>query len=725
MSNDKSLLIRINGDAEGLLKEFNNIKKETQTLQDGLSSIAKNSAIAFAGLSAAITLTISSFRSAEQAQLRTEAVIKSTGAAAGITAEEITKMASGFEAVTTFADDTIQSGQNLLLTFTNIGKDIFPQATEAMLNMSTALGQDLSSSAIQLGKALNDPIQGVSALSRVGVQFTDAQKEVIKNLVETNRVAEAQAIILKELEKQMGGAARAAANGTGVFFQLKNSFDNLFESIGKGAFETLEPFIKKIKEVIDELRKNEPLLELTGKILVFGAAITGLIAILASLGVGLFTLRAAFLALGVIASPIGIAVIAIGTAAIYAATHLEALNAVVTAIQAAWQVASNFITTASNNVKIAFNELQVQAKELRLSMLEAIPGDFYVAEIAKIRAEISSLQDANNALMESNNAVGKSFDQIYDEISAEKMKEKLDAEAAAAFEARERALQAELDQREAHNATKLAQQQAYNEAANVSATAQAEIDKAQQELNAIKDLQFLKERDVIRQVQLKQHIEAMKKIRDKGLSEEKLQENKTNDEIREAKEKFRQDELKFQKKFGQDSLDAAASLGSKLFGQSSGLAKSLFLLSKGQALAEIAINTSRAATAALAFPPGPPISYAYVAGAVAAGAVQAANVVSTVFTGASDGALVGDNSGGFALGDRHPFMLERGELVVPRRNFDEVIEATARSRGMIAGQETNAGNGNSVTVHIDMSENAAQFITARQYENSRLGIDRA
>ena len=75
---------------------------------------------------------------------------------------------SSLSEVTRFEDDAIVSGQNMLLTFTNIGKDIFPQATEAMLNMSTAMGMDMQSAATMLGKALNDPIAGMTALGRAG-----------------------------------------------------------------------------------------------------------------------------------------------------------------------------------------------------------------------------------------------------------------------------------------------------------------------------------------------------------------------------------------------------------------------------------------------------------------------------------------------------------------------------------------------------------------------------
>jgi len=100
-------------------------------------------------------------------------------------------MADSLQRVTTFDDEAITGAQSLLLTFTKIGRDVFPEATRTVLDMSQALGQDLKSSSIQLGKALNDPITGITSLTRVGVTFTAEQKKLIESLVKTGQVAEA------------------------------------------------------------------------------------------------------------------------------------------------------------------------------------------------------------------------------------------------------------------------------------------------------------------------------------------------------------------------------------------------------------------------------------------------------------------------------------------------------------------------------------------------------
>lgn len=177
---------------------------------------------------------------------QTNAVLKSTGGAAGVTANDVLSLADAIEKKSTLDAEAVQSGQNLLLTFTNVrnaagkGNDIFNQTTQIMADMSTALGQDTKSSALQLGKALNDPIKGVTALSRVGVSFTEAQKKQIKTLQESGNTMGAQKIILAELNKEFGGSAAAAGRTAGGQFKhLKDTLDGVFESIVAKVLPTL------------------------------------------------------------------------------------------------------------------------------------------------------------------------------------------------------------------------------------------------------------------------------------------------------------------------------------------------------------------------------------------------------------------------------------------------------------------------------------------------------
>lgn len=192
--------------------------------------------LAAGGLLAVGAATIASINAAREGravQAQLAAVLESTGHAAGVSQEELNKHAEALQNVTNYDDEAVGSAQALLLTFTKIGRDVMPQATKTVLDMSVALGQDTKSSAIQLGKALNDPINGVTALRRVGVSFTESQREMISTLVKSGDILGAQNIILQELQTEFGGSAEAARVADGGFIALGNSVGNLTESVGE------------------------------------------------------------------------------------------------------------------------------------------------------------------------------------------------------------------------------------------------------------------------------------------------------------------------------------------------------------------------------------------------------------------------------------------------------------------------------------------------------------
>lgn len=177
---------------------------------------------------------------------QTRAVIESTGGAAGFTVEQMEGMArsmSAAEGMSLFPDDAILSAQNVLATFTKIEGVQFEGATQAALDMAQALGMDLSGAAMMMGKALNDPVKGMSALSRSGVSFTDQQKAMVEEMVAVGDVAGAQQLILKEMEVQFGGSALAATETfEGSMTLLSEAFEDAKGSIGDALLPVLTGF---------------------------------------------------------------------------------------------------------------------------------------------------------------------------------------------------------------------------------------------------------------------------------------------------------------------------------------------------------------------------------------------------------------------------------------------------------------------------------------------------
>lgn len=210
----------------------------------GLGGIARTAALGLGAIGVvgvgAFAHMIAAAAEAQQVMAQSAAVIQSTGGAAGFTATQFAEMATELARHIPIDDEVIQKTENMLATFTQIKGDNFKAATEAALDMSVALGEDSSAAAMQLGKALNDPIAGVTALQRVGVRLTDQQKEQVKAMVEAGDVAGAQSVILRELQTEFGGSARAAGDTfAGKLSILKTQFGNLEEAIGSAFLPVL------------------------------------------------------------------------------------------------------------------------------------------------------------------------------------------------------------------------------------------------------------------------------------------------------------------------------------------------------------------------------------------------------------------------------------------------------------------------------------------------------
>lgn len=248
---DKNLNSRLNRSDAQIKSLGSQFKVAGDKMHNAMRTVARGVTLAGGAIVAFGVKSVKAFEESQNGIAQTNAVLKSTRGAAGVTAKAVTELASALQKTTKFSDEEVRSAENLLLTFTKIGKDIFPQATTAVLDMATALGEDTKSASIQLGKALQDPILGITALRRVGVNFSDAQKDVIKNLVDTGHAAEAQKLILKELHTEFGGSAKAAGDTfAGSIAKLKNSFDDLQETIGGAIVKAIQPYISRIQDYV-------------------------------------------------------------------------------------------------------------------------------------------------------------------------------------------------------------------------------------------------------------------------------------------------------------------------------------------------------------------------------------------------------------------------------------------------------------------------------------------
>lgn len=249
-------------------KMGSNLKGKFSSAFSGISTTAK---VALgAGLLTVFHSGLSEVNDYQKGLAQLEQGLKTTGNQAGITAPEMEDLASNIQDYSGQTDDSIVKTEQLLLTFTNIrneagkGNDVFTQTTKIAADMAARLGGDASTSAIQLGKALNDPIKGVTALSRVGVSFTEGQKAQIAAMVQSGNTMGAQKIILGELNKEFGGSAEAVGKTLpGEIEKGKRKFEDFSQALVTafipvfnaviGVFSAVMPVISALAPVLAPL----------------------------------------------------------------------------------------------------------------------------------------------------------------------------------------------------------------------------------------------------------------------------------------------------------------------------------------------------------------------------------------------------------------------------------------------------------------------------------------
>lgn len=238
---------------KGVDKADRDLKKATKSWEETGKSISNWGKGLTAGLTlplvAAATAAVKGAQDQRQAMAQVEAALASMGNASGRTAEQLLKASDALELKSLYDGDQILTKVTAnLLTFGKVSGDVFDRAQQAAIDLATRLGGDPQNAAIMLGKALNDPAKGITALTRVGVAFTEAQKKQIKAMTDAGNVAGAQGLILDELAKQYGGAAEAAANTDPM-----RQFAVVVGQIGDAVGEILLPFLTKAAQFATDL----------------------------------------------------------------------------------------------------------------------------------------------------------------------------------------------------------------------------------------------------------------------------------------------------------------------------------------------------------------------------------------------------------------------------------------------------------------------------------------
>lgn len=296
MADFGAVAVRIGADISGLQRGLSDASGRLSSFGkegEGAAARIKNS---FSSLSGVVTAVLagasigSAFRSfiqntidAQNEQAQLAAVLQSTGNAAGYSQQKLNEMAEAMAKASTFDSGEINIAQTRLLSYTGVVGESFPRAMQNAIDMATRMGMSVSQAAETVGRALDIPSQGLTALTKQGFRFTDAQKELVKQLEETGKTAEAQAIIMEAMESSYKGAAAAAQNTLGG--AIKN-LQNAIKDTLTGGDQSVNGLTEAINDLANEM--NSPEMKAG-----FGAIMSGL-ANVASYAVSAFSKIATF-----------------------------------------------------------------------------------------------------------------------------------------------------------------------------------------------------------------------------------------------------------------------------------------------------------------------------------------------------------------------------------------------------------------------------------------------
>ena len=674
------LLIKINADAKNVTKAFDDIRKQTEDLESTLGKVALVSGVAFAALTAEIFVSVHAFEEARKSSVQLTNALQNQGIFTEDLKNKYEEYANVVQAQTGIDNDAIIKAQAIAQSFlgqTEITQDL----TNAIADLGATMDGNLNGAAEKIARTIGT---GTNAFARQGLVISATATE-----------AERMAKVLEFVQLKSGGLAAELNKADGFSKALATSFGNFQETIGARFAPLVELGRKALIGLFDAFTNNSALADIVVSLIAAGAAVSGLIAFAAAA-------VPAFLALGAAAAALGVS---LNVAFLGLPLLIGAVTAAVVFLALNWEKSLNVIKSVSVSVVTLISELFSGLGKV-LSGAFSFKTDEIKAGLAQIKASFTAAKDAGVSTFKELTTAQKTEQEVQNNDK------KAAADKAAAIERAHQAILAATRKAEID----LFLLQNKNASAEIIALKQKEVetlkalgaDKSAQEIavlqerrTLIKNLQEQQQaEDLEKQLAFQQILADSKKgFQDQGIEldagiraerlaqiqataqteegiERQLQENNLTTRIN-----ARNQELLDRKKYGvavatinkaisSDEVQGIKSASSELVALSQSKNSSLKAIGKAAAIAQITIGTAESAVnifKGFSTIPivGPALGVIGAAAAVAFGAERIATVTSAATGGLIEGGIVGQDS--------VPALLEPGELVVPRKNFNDVV----------------------------------------------------
>lgn len=679
---NNDLLIKINADAKNAEKAFNDIRSQTEDLENQLTTVATISAAAFAAFTAEIFFSVKAFEEASASAVQLTTALQNQGIFTRKLVDDYKAYADAVQAQTGIDNDAVIKAQAIAQTYLGQTK-ITKELTFAIADLGASMGGDLNAAAEKIGRTIGTT---TNAFAKQGLQMD-----------ETATTAEKTARVLEYVSGKAGGLAAEFNKADGYSKALGTAFGNLQEEIGArfapvvaGAREIMVKFFETISE-------NPVLVDMIASLITAGAVVAGLGAAIAA-AVPIFsaiTAAAATFGVTLNAAFLGIPLL-IG--AVVAGLTFLALN---------WDKSMAYIKSVSSGVVTFLSEV--------FGGLGSILKGAFTFDLEKIKAGLAQI---GSAFAKAKTDAGETFRAVTAEQTAEIEKQdaqkKAQADKQAEQERRHQLLLRQIRQSEIE-LLKLQNENASKDLIDLKSK-EIETLKALNEQKSEAELSALSERlskiqalEADQRVQDFEREQAFEVIKQETRKELQLQGIQTTAELRDAqlatieaqakteadierqlqadmlttRINARNQELLDRKKYGQaiaviskalnsDEVKGFKDASSDLVALQQSRSETLKSIGKAAAVANITVSTAEAAMniyKGFSTIPiiGPALGVAGAAAAVAFGAERISQV-----TAAADGGLI---EGGIQGKDSVPALLMPGELVVPRRNFNDVVGA--------------------------------------------------
>jgi hypothetical protein len=745
----ENLIVEIGANTKEFLAGLSEVGDKTEQLGGRLKSIGAVAATAFAGYTAAIMGSVYAYREEEKIGQSVQAILQATGGVAGVTAEAVNEYAESLSKATTFSKDQVKRGEEILLTFTRIGKDVFPDATKATLDLAQRMGGDSASAAQVLGRALQDPTNGVQRLAREGIIFTAQQKAQIETMQLSGNIAGAQTIILKQLESQYGGLAQAAAGGTGTIAQLKNVSEEFAQRIGAEFAPYVAAAAAKLRDLIAAAAENQGLVEFAAAALTAGAVISGGIATLIAGAIAFKQLAGAVETARIVIQAIGlttraaVGVTGIGLLLIIAYEVYEHWSTLWPAMVSVYKTFVSTVTNASQGLsKVIRGVFALDLNQIKEGIAQATAA--FVEGAKQTGHTVAGLFKTSPEAAQNAAEMGRQLADAEAKARQQQLTREEDQTHKLQLKAQKASDQALVMEFEGHTAKvvalKKAEAAALKQLADANfkgdktalmkhlAEVRSDYDKAQKTEE--------KQRATFHKLMLKSNAEFTTAEKAQIIATIQTEETARNQQAIDDLSRQIQSEntlLADKQKYGEAYALLDQAMHSKI-AEGTGQAfssmeqmtqshhETLKAAGKVAALANIARQTVQAAMDVYSGWCTIPIVGAAI-GVIAAGLTVAYGAEKAAEVQAmAQGGIVG---GGIPNVDSVPIMAQAGELVVPQRNFDQVVsDAAARRAGLPLQPQGQQAQNVRVRVVVELKGNASRMLQVQAVQDQAMGVYR-